>query len=185
LMRSKGEAPYALRMFINEVGIPDLLISDNAFEERSIEWNRILREFNLRERKTEAYKSWQNYAENAVKLVKLKVIKIVEQKGVPIPLWDHALEYAVSLNNRIYHPCPRLGGRTPHEITMGSTPDISAFITYGFYDHVWYIVMPVPKFPEPRRKIGRFLGPSKTSISDLVFKILSKSGLIDCCYECS
>ena len=124
VMRSKAEAPYALRMFIDHVGIPELLISDNSKEQRSQAWTQVIREFNVRERPTEPYKAWQNLAENGILMVKLKTARIMEQQQVPIPLWDHALEYAVAVSNRTFHPCPRLEGRTPHEMVYGSNPDI-------------------------------------------------------------
>jgi len=66
LMSRKGDAPHALRTFFEKVGLPDLLISDNAKEESSEEWNSILREFGVLERKTEAYRQHQNYAENCI-----------------------------------------------------------------------------------------------------------------------
>jgi len=77
-----------------------------------------------------------------------------------------------------FHPVHRLEGRTPFEYVHGRTPDTSAFIDFGMYDLVWYIVSPKPKFPEPRRVIGRFMGPSKTLIQYLSYKILTKSGRI-------
>jgi len=111
-----------------------------------------------------------------VKLVKFRAAKIIEQRGVPLVLWDHVLEYCAQLNNRLYHAIPRLEGRTPYELVHGYTPDLSSFVDFEFYQLIWYVVMPVPLFPHPRRNIGRWLGPSKTIMPDLVFKILTKTG---------
>ena len=154
------------------------MVSDNASELRSAKWKEILNEFGVRERSIESYSPHSNYAENTVKLVKFSTVKLMEGRGIPIELWDYVVVYASMLNNVKFHPVHRLEGRTPFEYVHGRTPDISAFIDFGMYDFVWFIVSPKPKFPEPRRVIGRFMGPSKTLIQDLSFKILTKSGRI-------
>ena len=127
-MRAKGEAPYALRSFIDDVGVPDEMISDNAKEETS-------------------------------------------------KLWNHLVDYVVSLNNRIIHKTFRLYGRTPHEATLGQTPDISHLVDFTFYDHVWYL-RPGTKFPGSKRYLGRWLGPARQVSSDLSMKVLMESGWI-------
>jgi len=174
-MKGKGEAPYALRSFFDTIGLPDLIISDNAKEQRSAEWKATMREFGVLERPMEAYKSHQNYAENGVLAIKFKSAKIMEQQGVPKRLWDHVFLYASTLSNRTATKNPRLEGRTPYEYIFGHTPDISTLITFTFYDHVFYYDS-IHRFPEPRRLVGRWLGPSKTLATDLVYKVLTISG---------
>jgi hypothetical protein len=135
-----------------------------------------MNEFGVLQRYTEPYKHWQNYAENGVKLIKFRGAKVMERRGVPRILWDQTLEYCANLSNRIWHKTPRLEGRTPYEWVHGISPDISAFINFDFYDYVFFTQHPKPLFPEPKRSIGRWLGPSKSIVCDLVFKILTKSG---------
>ena len=136
LLKSKSEAPAALRNFFDNVGLPDLIISDNAKEQSSEAWKKTLRD-GVSHRYTESYKHWQNYAENGVKLFKFRCAKIMERNGVPGVLWDHTLEYVANLSNRLVHKTPRLEGRTPYELVHGITPDISAFINVSFYDYVF------------------------------------------------
>jgi hypothetical protein len=179
-MRSKAEAHIALRNFFDNVGLPDLIISDNSTEQGygrlgSQAWKQTMNEFGVLQRYTEAYKHWQNYSENGVKLVKFRGAKIMEVKGVPGLLWDHTLEFVGNLSNRLVHKTPRLEGRTPYEWVHGITPDISAVINFDLYDYVFYTNHPTPLFPEPRRSIGRWLGPSKSVTCDLVYKVLTKS----------
>ena len=177
-MKGKGEAPAALRSFLDSVGLPEIICIDNAKEQTSAAWNAICREFGIKVRPTEAYKHWQNYAENAIMLIKFKTFRIMEAMNVPVFLYDHALEYTAQFSNKSYHPTYRLEGRSPHEMVLGITPDISAFMEFGFYELVFYIVNVPGKFPLPKRKIGRWLGPSKQISSDLVFKVLTKAGNI-------
>jgi len=110
-----------------------------------------------------------------VKSVNVRVAKIMERAGVPKALWDHTIIYVVELNNRLVHPTPRLKNRTPWEYIFGSTPDLSAFTIFAFYDRVWYISKN-SNMPEDRGRIGRWLGPSKSLTPDLVYKVLT----IDC-----
>ena len=58
------------------------------------------------------------------------------------------------------------------------TPDFSAYFDFGFYDRIWYIVNNPGQFPQPKRKLGRWLGPSRQITSDLVYKVLTDKGYI-------
>ena len=99
---------------------------------------------------------------------------------MPLVLWDHVVVYASALHNRTVHPLLHLEGRTPYEMTLGSTPDISHLIDFGFYDPVFYIVRNKKKnkFPSPRRLVGRWLGPSGQSSNDLSYKVLTSTGKV-------
>jgi hypothetical protein len=44
----------------------------------------------------------------------------------------------------------------PWEIVYGYTPDISSLAEVDFYDPMWYYEP--GDFPEPKRKLGRWLG---------------------------
>ena len=82
-----------MRNFFDNVGLPDIIISANAKEQKSSAWRDVLREFGVLERKTEAYQhNHQNYAENGIKLVKFRCAKLMEAKGVHLLLWDLLIE---------------------------------------------------------------------------------------------
>ena len=153
-MKGRDDAPYTLRSFFDSVGLPDLIIRDNSKEQSSQEWRQVLREFGVLERPIEAYKPHQNYAENGVLSIKFKSARIMEQQGVPNVLWDDVIVYASTVKNRTVTRNPRLEGRTPYEIVYGVTPDISALISFTFYDHIWYYDS-THSFPDPRRLVGR------------------------------
>ena len=84
----------------------------------------------------------------------------------------------MALNNKIVHKTYRLEGRTPFERVHGITPDISPFMDFAFYDKCFYIIDKPGKFPLPKRRVGRWLGPAKQITSDLVYKVLDKRGLV-------
>ena len=177
-MKGRKEAPYALRRFIDDVGLPECIISDNAPELRSNDWKKILRDLGIKERPIEPYHPWQNYAENSVKMVKFRALKLMELKRVPLNLWDHTLEYACGFSNKCYHSTHRLDSRTPYEFIHGITPDISPYMDFEFYEPVFYILNDPGIFPMPKRRLGRWLGPARQPTSDLVSKVLTKGGLI-------
>jgi len=93
-MKGRGDAPSALRRFLDEVGLPSKMVSDNASEVRSAKWKEILNEFGVRERSIESYSPHSNYAENTVKVVKFSMVKLMEGRGIPIELWDYVIVYA-------------------------------------------------------------------------------------------
>ena len=49
---------------------------------------------------------------------------------------------------------------------------------FALYDKWFYIIDKPGKFPLPKRRVGRWLGPAKQILSDLVYKVLDKRGLV-------
>lgn len=78
----------------------------------------------------------ENYAENRVRAVKFRALRIIEGSGVPFELWDHLVEYVVDLNNRTSHKTFRLQDRTPFEATLRRTSDTSRLVDFAFYDQL-------------------------------------------------
>ena len=176
-MKSKGDAPQALKLFIDDVGIPETIVSDNAPELKSKRWKKYMNMYGIKSRQVHTYSPWQNHAENGVRIVKFRCLKLIETLNIPLVLWDHLLDYVCTLNNKTCHTLLRLQGRTPHEAIIGSTPDISSLVEFAFYDWVWYI-RPGEAFPGTKRYLGRWLGPSKQVSSDLSMKVLTYKGKI-------
>jgi hypothetical protein len=64
--RSKGENSNALKEFINDVGIPKTLISDNALEEVYGESRKICQKYHIQQRVTVPHSPWQNLAKASI-----------------------------------------------------------------------------------------------------------------------
>jgi hypothetical protein len=60
------------------------------------------------------------------------------------------------------------------EAVTGSTPDISAYALFDFYQPVWYYT-PTESFPHQKRVIGRWLGVADNCTDDLAYYILPSS----------
>ena len=68
-----------------------------------------------------------------------------------------------------------LGYRTPYEKRHGSTPDISAYIIFHFWEAILYLEAN-NSFPDSKELPGRFLGVAKNVGDALTFVILSQEG---------
>jgi len=72
-------------------------------------------------------------------------------------------------------PLFSLHGRTPYELVTGITPDISEYISFSWYQPVYYLNN--MNFPEEKENIGRWIGVAHNIGQALCFWILPKSGI--------
>jgi len=135
-MTSKSQAGDALHHFISDIGIPDVVVVDNAQEQigPKSEFSKVCRQYKVKQRQTEPYTPRQNRAELGIRELKKKWRLKMQQQGVPKRLWDYRLVWASEIMNRM----ARGDGRTPYEIITGNTPDISEWLDFNFYDWCWY-----------------------------------------------
>jgi hypothetical protein len=91
-------------------------------------------------------------------------------KSVPKRLWDDALEWEATIKHHMYHDSFELQGGVPETLMTCQTADISALAEIGFFDWVWWYDEPA-SFPDEKRKIGRYLGPSRNHGSEMCSKI--------------
>jgi hypothetical protein len=59
---------------------------------------------------------------------------------------------------------------------LGHTPGISSLVTFNFYEPVWYIDQ-TAEFPQPRRKLGRWLGEAYDIGQAMCYWVLPISGI--------
>jgi hypothetical protein len=124
-------------------------------------------------RNTEPYSPWQNKAENSICLLKKRWKQTIARKNVHRRVWDYALVYdaeILSRTTRTERDC------TGYEKITGETPDISEWIDFGFYDHVWY--WDTPNDDLLMAKIARWLGASHRIGSGLCYWILKENGQV-------
>ena len=67
--------------------------------------------------------------------------------------------------------------RTPYETRHGSTPDISAYILFTFWEKILYYDSE-QSFPNSKELPGHFLGVAKNSGDALTFRILDSDGKV-------
>ena len=72
---------------------------------------------------------------------------------------------------------PQLQGRVPEEDVLGSTPDISQYAQFDWYEPVMYWD-PISGFPHEQKLLGRWIGVAKVSTDLMAFYILTRKGKI-------
>jgi hypothetical protein len=168
----KSQAGEMLHSMIDEVGIPNKIISDGAREQtgKRLEFMRCVRKHRISEWRIEPYLPWQNGAEDQIQEIRRRWRLLRQRKNVPACLWDYAMVHLSKLMNLTARG---RNGRTGHEEITGKTPDISEYVDFDFYDWVWYWDTP-DRDNSP--KLGRWLGPSYRIGAAMCFYILVRNG---------
>ena len=99
----------------------------------------------------------QNPAEQGgVRILKAGVDGLLDRTGAPHEAWPWAYSYIADINN---HCASRfLGWRTPIEKRHGYTPDISPFLTYMFWEQIYFKTNEYT--PDTKERKGHWLGVS-------------------------
>ena len=145
--------------FINEYGIPEHLVVDGAKEQgakgtHKSNWMKLINQYNIRQSFTQPYCWWQNAAENEIGHIRRDIKTYTRRKGSPKRLWGFLGNYVVGKRNITALSMPSSRGRTGHEIVTGETPDITLYVSIGWYDWVYY-----RNSVSSEQKIGQSLGP--------------------------
>jgi len=65
----------------------------------------------------------------------------------------------------------------PETVTLGQTADISALVSFGWYDWIKYWDLK-ESFPEPKEAYGKWLGPAIDIGLAMTSKILKANGQV-------
>ena len=65
-----------------------------------------------------------------------------------------------------------LNWKTPIEVATGNTPDISNLLQFHWYQKVYYLD-PRSKYPNPREKLGHYVGVTENVGDTLIYKVLT------------
>jgi hypothetical protein len=149
-------ADFDLRI---EQGVKSLRINFTATP-----WGKTCRKHKIKQTTTEPHSPWQNLAELAGGIIKRKVCKVMKSTSTPVVLWDYCWEYCAAIKSLTASPNIYLNGKTPFEPVHGYMPDISEYVTFKWYDWVWFHE---PSNPE-KQELGRWLGPAHNAGQGLV-----------------
>jgi hypothetical protein len=150
-MRSKADAGHALLEFIQDIGVPSALHTDNAKEMMTGKWETVQKDHQIKQTLTEPHSPFQNRAEIGIREVKKHVRRIMNNVKAPKHLWDFCVQHVADLRTLTAQPLYSLHGCTPYKIVTGNTP-------------------------EDRELIGRFLGVAHNVGQAFCYWILPKSG---------
>ena len=135
----KGEETgRSLRYFVEFVGLPYSLHSDNHKNFKEGFFCRLARKFGVSQTFTEPHSPWQNRAEPAIGELKRYARKLMMATNTPIRLWCFCYEYSANLLSILANGRYDLQGRTPYEAVLHYTPDISEYVSFAWFQWCWY-----------------------------------------------
>ncbi len=127
-MKSKGlVCPHALMPFIQEVGLPQTIVTDNAPEEVHGEFGKTCQRFRIKQEQTVPYSPWSNLAESTIRELKVGIRRPLRRSKAPKRLWCFCEKWVDAIRRLTALDLPQLQGRVPDEDVLGCTPDISQF----------------------------------------------------------
>jgi hypothetical protein len=175
-MATKRDAGQALRTFCNEFGVPDELTIDGSLEQnaKGTDFMKNCRSNDIKVTRTEPERPNQNPAEGVIREIRRKWYRTMIRKRVPQKLWDYGVRWTSHIMQRTSSEAGGLRGNSPLQEVTGETIDISEYLDFGFYDHVWY----KENAGLGATLIGRWLGVSHRVGSLMSYWILTQKGTV-------
>ena len=137
-MRNKSEVLQAVKLFVNEVGAPDAIISDMSGEQTSKDLRKFCVEIGTTLKFFEEGTPWSNKAKLYIGLIKEAVRKDMWISNGPLAFWDYCVERRVRINNLAARDTVKLRGSNPHTSLTGEEGNISNLCQFGFYNWCYY-----------------------------------------------
>ena len=174
-INKKSECGTALELFVDDFGIPDVLIHDGSKEQSQpgTDFQRCIRKHGMKTKVSEPHRPNQNPAEGVIRELRKKWYRTMFRTNCPRRLWCFGLRYIAQIMQRTASNSGRLEGRTPFETLMGETPDISEYMDFGYYD--WIVFIEEAGLGEA--KIGKFLGIASGIGSLMAYWVLPDTGI--------
>ena len=150
-MKSEHDGPEALLEFFRRIGVPISIRRDNSKMQTSQAWNDIMRRYNCDDEFIEPYNPQQNTAERRIGIIKNAMKRTFIDTGCSPQSWYRLAQHVIDVYN---HTALRsLHWRTPIEVSLGTTPDISGLLLYKFWEPIYYYDPPTEG-----EKLGRWMG---------------------------
>ena len=176
-MQSKKEAHKTLDSLFRKVGVPRVIIPDNARELTQGEFKKKVQRVGATIRPIEAYTPNANIAEDGIRELKQTCRRMTSSMNTPEVLWDSCLVFCAHIRSNTAMNIHALHGDVPAAVLTGDTPDISYISEFGWYEYVWYI-SPQGTDTLQRKQLGRYCGPSHDVGDALCAEILTDKALL-------
>ncbi len=175
-MATKKDAGLAFKEFIKDYGVPEELTIDGSKEQnaKGTVFNKACRANDVKVTRTETERSNQNPAEGVIREVRRKWFRTMIRKRVPRRLWDYGIRWTCQIMQRTSTQAGSLRGDCPLQEVTGETVDISEYLDFSFYDHVWY----KENAGLGVTLIGRWLGVSHRVGGLMSYWILTQKGTV-------
>lgn len=165
------ETARTLRTFVEFVGLPASMHSDNHGNFRDGAFKNLLQKFGIFASYTEPHSPWQNRSEPAIGEIKSYARHLMRLTQTPIRLWCFCYEYSADLLSLLASGRFELKGRTPYKVVMNYTPDISEYISYSWFQWCYYY-----DETTKTKQLCRWLGPAHSIGQSFCSYILKENG---------
>jgi hypothetical protein len=167
-MRRKSHSYGAYQDFVQDVGAPNMLLTDNSQTQTGKKWTKTSQENITKQVQSAPHDQNQNQAERKIRDVKNRTILTFRYSSAPLLFWCYCMTLVVDCLN---HTAQKdLECRTAMEKMYGNTPDISMF-RFRFWEPVWYYYKPTAKYPAANILQGRFVGIAWDCGDSFTYKI--------------
>ena len=173
-MKSKSESGHKFEEFIQDFGIPAVLLTDGAAEEKGGAFGDAVKRYHIFHKLSEPYSPWQNRAEAAIRELKKGVSRKLRQTGAPKRLWAYCSDWVARVKQRT--ATELCDGDTPLQVLTGETVDISEEVQFDWYERVYFI--DPSSFPETKHEMGRVLGVASRVGQAMTFNILKSNAQV-------
>lgn len=173
---SESSTGQALRCFVQEVGVPTGMHTDNARVFTHGEFSKVAAREGIKRSTIEVGRKNENRAELSIRELKKRMKRAMQRHNMPLRLWCFVAEYEAAIMRFTASDLFRLRGRTPYELVHGYTPDISEYLEFELYEPVFYWDDERVGFPESEKKLGRWLGPAVSVGQGMAYYILKENG---------
>ena len=163
-MRSEKQVAVTFEDFIRTNGAPQGLMSDNAKSELHGRVKDLHRLYLIKDAQSEPHYEHQNPAERRIQDVKRMTHTIMDRVGCPSKFWLLCQLFVISLLNVL----ATSRGTIPLAVVTGEAVDVSAFLTFHFWQEVF--------FEEPNthdERLGRWVGVAQSTGDALTYYVLS------------
>ena len=174
--KNDADATDSLRRFCDDVGVPANLKVDMAatFTGRHTDFQRAINKYGIKLTFAEPYRHNQlQQVDVAIRDLKRHWRHVMTTNNIPRRLWCFGFEH----QDRLMQFIP--WGHNEHtgfEMITGTTPDISEYCDFNFYDLVWYWRAPHPSMAEHDRELARWMGVAHRYGSDMCYWLMPVSG---------
>ena len=167
--------------FSHDFGIPEHLTFDGAVAQtgKGTLFMKSIKKFDTQYHVSSPRRPNENPVESTVREIKKKWYRIMIRQKVPKRLWDFGFVWICEISNLTVSSSRYAHGRTPIEILLGDTPDISEYLDFCFYD--WVSYRPNPGVGES--VIGRWIGVSHKIGQLMSYWILTIAGHVVSCTD--
>ena len=163
-MSAESDMPETMEEFIHDHGAMEGLMSDNAKVEVSQAAKNIHHLYCIKDHQSEPHYQHQNPIECCIQDVKHLTNNIMDHVGCPAGYWLLCTLFVISLLNHVVN----VNGAIPQSLINGEITDISPYLTYHFWQEVFY------EQPDgDREALGRWVGPALKHGDKLTYMILT------------